>query len=61
MEEKKALKRLVPGKDAVQILEENMRLKDQNEELKAQIESFRAELVIVEKKLEDEKLGQYSQ
>jgi hypothetical protein len=61
MEEKKALKRLIPGQDAGQIIDENMRLKDQNEELKAILESLRAELTIVEKKLEDEKMSQYNQ
>ena len=61
MQEKQALKRLVPGKDAGNIIDENLRLKDQNEEMVAKIETLRAELQIAERRLEDEKVKQYGQ
>jgi len=51
----------VPGKDAGNIIDENLRLKDQNEEMVAKIETLRAELQIAERRLEDEKVKQYGQ
>ena len=51
----------MPGKDAGNIIDENLRLKDQNEEMVAKIETLRAELQIAERRLEDEKVKQYGQ
>ena len=59
MQEKKAIKRMGSIKDAGEVLEENMRIKESNEEMTAKIEMLRAELSIAEKRLEDEKVKQY--